>query len=156
MKQINTYITEKLKLNRNSGIKYNYRPQTRSELDKIIEKLLDERGPDADLNDIDVSAITNMSELFSRVDPRKIDISKWNVSNVDDMSHMFENCENFNSDLSSWNVSNVTDMADMFYNCPKFNSDLSKWDVSNVENMSCMFIGCYSLKTVPKWYTGRV
>lgn len=153
MKRLNIYITEKLKLNRDSGIQYNYHPKTREELDKILEKLLDERGPDADLNDIDVSAITDMSKLFtpwSEYQPGKnlgkIDISKWDVSNVEYMHHMFRNCINFNCDLSKWDVSSVINTNSMFYNCPEFNSDLSKWNVGNLEIAISMFNGCESFK----------
>lgn len=159
MKQINTYINEKLKLNKDSGIQYNYHPQTREELDNILLKLLDERGPDADLNDIDVSNITDMGKLFmpwSEYKPLKnlgkIDISQWDVSNVKYMDHMFRNCINFNCDLSEWDVGSLVNANSMFYNCPEFNSDISNWDVSNLEIAISMFNGCESFKAnLNKW-----
>ena len=83
MKGLTSYITEKLKINKDSS-KYYY-PKDKDELRSLIEKLLEERGKDADLNDIDVSDIMDMSELFYGLDPHKIDISEWNVSNVTDM-----------------------------------------------------------------------
>ena len=126
MNSLSTYIIEKLKINKDIKI-YNYHPKDKKELRSLIKELLKERGKDANLNDIDVSDITDMSELFTDLDPHNIDISKWNVSNVKNMS-------------------------DMFYNCEKFNSDLSKWDVSNVEDMYFMFSGCNSLKNKPSWY----
>jgi hypothetical protein len=45
-------------------ISYNYHPKNKEELKDIIKQLLDKRGPDADLNDIDTFKITDMSHLF--------------------------------------------------------------------------------------------
>ena len=75
-----------------------------------------------DLSNLDVSKVTNMSNLFNNFDFEKakkkynIDITKWNVRNVTDMSSMFKDCKTFNQDLNKWNVSNVTDMSYMFNN----------------------------------------
>ena len=151
MKTLKHIINEKLILNKSTKQEYAYQPKDKLELIKLLQKLMDDRGPDADLNDIDVSNITNMSELFCGKDPHNIDISDWDVSNVTDMFKMFTGCTNFNSDLSSWDVSNVEDMSEMFYGCEKFNCDLSKWGVSNVKYMSFMFDGCKSLKNKPEW-----
>ena len=79
---------------------YSCAPQTKTELKEIIAGRL-EKDSNADLNDIDVSNIKDMSELFFRLDPHNIDISQWDVSNVKNMSNMFSNCYQFNSDLSS-------------------------------------------------------
>ncbi len=153
MKQIISYLTEKLKISSKTKIsKYKYHPKDKDELRKLLEKLIKERGKDADLNDIDISNITDMSYLFKPLDTYNIDISEWDVSNVTDMECMFSNCIYFNCDLSNWDVSNVTDMQWMFYKCKNFNSDLSKWDVSNVENMDDMFNDCPLQKNPPKWY----
>ena len=149
MKKLNTYIQEKLVVVHKS---YSCTPKTTMEIQDILEERL-EQDPDADLNDIDVSNITDMSNLFWGLDPHNIDISEWDVSNVETMKNMFLNCENFNSDLSLWDVSNVQDMSDIFNGCRKFNSDLSGWDVSNVEDMRYMFDGCDSMKKLPEWYT---
>ena len=119
MKNLDNYITEKLHINKNTSI-YNYFPKTKEELRKILEERLTE-DKDADLNDIDVSEITNMgvSEdlygLFEGLDPHNIDISEWDVSKVNNMRYMFYRCYNFNCDLSKWDVSNVTDMHSMFF-----------------------------------------
>ena len=154
MKNLNIYIQENTCINEKLTIVHNHyscTPQTKVELRKIIEKRLDQ-DPNADLNDIDVSNITDMSNLFFALDPHNIDISKWDVSNVEDMYSMFEGCKNFNSDLSSWDVSNVKDMYAMFAGCENFDSDLSGWVVSNVEDMRNMFDGCNSMKELTKWY----
>lgn len=44
--------------------KYNYYPGTKAELRSLIMDLIEERGLEADLNDIDTSMITDMSRLF--------------------------------------------------------------------------------------------
>ena len=128
MNNLKTYIIEKLHLNKDIKVKeYNYYPKDIYELRSLIKDLIEERGKDADLNDIDVSNITDMSGLFKGLDPYKIDISEWDVSNVKNMSNMF-------------------------YYCINFNSDLNNWDVSNVKDMRRMFNACKSLKNKPSWY----
>ena len=82
----------------------------------IIDRAIYKNGPCANLNFIDTSKVTDMSELFRDSD--------------------------FNGDISQWNVSNVTDMSSMFYRCEKFNQDLSRWDVSNVTNKLGIFYRC--------------
>ena len=113
MKTLNTYITEKLKNNKLSD---NYQPKTRDELKELVNKLIKERGNEADLNDIDTSEITDMADVFYELDFNG-DISQWDVSNVTDMSSMFSSCKSFNQDISNWDVSKVTDMRYMFYWC---------------------------------------
>ena len=153
MKTRKEFIDEAFRINKDTKVqKHNYHPETTEELINIINKLFKERGDDADLNDIDVSAITDMSYLFVCFKIGNIDISEWDVSNVTNMNSMFYNCHNFNSDLSKWNVSNVLIMRSMFYRCKKFNCDLSNWNVSNVEDMHGMFDDCDSLQNIPDWY----
>ena len=151
MKNLNTYIQEKLKIVHNQ---YSYVPQSKEELKEIIkERLIDD--PNADLNDIDVSNITNMAYLFEGLDPHDIDISQWDVSNVQNMRGMFFQCRQLTADLSTWDVSKAKDMYAMFFDCAKFNSDLSNWDVSNVKDMYGMFNSCDSMKELPKWYVEK-
>lgn len=125
-----------------SNINYNYYPSTKDELRRLIKQRIEEEGEKVDLNDIDVSAITDMSELFAYNSNFNGDISSWDVSNVISMNNMFARCESFNQDLSKWNVSNVTDMSWMFYNCKSFNQDISKWNVSNVRYYLAIFYNC--------------
>jgi surface protein len=130
---------------------FKYHPKDRDELMALVERLLEERGEEADLNDIDTSEITNMSGLFL-YEVFTGDISKWDVSNVQDMSNMFEGSI-FNGDISNWDVSNVTNMKGMFLES-QFNGDISKWDVSNVKDMSGMFEDSPLEDNPPKWYKG--
>ena len=63
---------------------HNYHPKTRDELKELVDKLIKERGNEADLNVIDTSEITDMDELFYNSDFNG-NISDWDVSNVTTM-----------------------------------------------------------------------
>ena len=139
MKTLQHYITEKILINKNSKISYNYHTKTKDELKDIIKQKIESEGNECDLNDIDTSNITDMSNLFA-YSKFNGDISKWNVSNVTNMAGMFIRSE-FNGDISKWNVSNVEDMQGMFLRST-FNGDISNWDVSNVKFKSRMFEDC--------------
>ena len=128
MKQINKYIVERLHINKDISNYYNYHPTTRIELKELVNKLIKERGNEADLNDIDTSEITDMSSMFT--------YSK------------------FNGDISNWDVSKVEDMRYMFWDSSFTgkNGDISNWDVSKVKYMKYMFGESPLEKNPPKWY----
>ena len=151
MKQINKYICERLHINKDID-NHNYHPKTRDELKELVDKLIKERGNEADLNDIDTSKITNMFALFYKSDFNG-DISEWNVSNVKSMSWMFKESKftGKNGDISNWDVSKVETIERMF-EYSKFNGDISEWDVSKVKKMYLMFNGTTLQKNPPKWY----
>ena len=135
---------------------YKYFPQSKEELEEIIKKHIKDERNEVNLNDIDVSKITDMSELFVETDFCG-DISEWDVSNVTNMRYMFYECTKFNSDISNWDVSNVIDMYGMFEGCELFNQDISNWDVSNVTGMSSMFYNCESFnQDISKWNVAKV
>ena len=147
MKQLNTYIIEKLKKISSKTVKHirekRYFPENSEDLRKLVFKLIEERGKEADLNDIDTSQIKDMSWLFAYTflgDDFDGDISQWDVSNVEYMNNMFYNSvfTGKNSDILDWDVSNVKNMNSMF-NGSRFNGDISNWNVSNVNNMGGMF-----------------
>ena len=156
MKSLTQYIQEKLIIKKNKSTDYKYFPQTKEELKEIIGKRIKDGGNEVDLNNIDVSKITDMSELFVETDFNG-DISKWNVSNVTNMYGMFYECESFNQDISTWDVSNVTNMDEMFNTCINFNKDISNWDVSNVTNMAGMFYMCEAFnQDISNWDVSNV
>jgi len=66
-------------------------------------------------------------------------INTWDVSAITDMSNLFQDKTTFNSDISNWDVSNVTNMTNMFQEATAFNSPINNWDVRKVTNMSRMF-----------------
>lgn len=91
------------------------------------------------MNNWDVSNVTDMSSMFETHWSFNIDISDWDVSNVTNMSSMFKAASYFNQPLDNWDVGNVTDMSLMFSNANMFNQPLNNWDVHNVTNMFMMF-----------------
>ncbi|GEM_PF-1218049 len=133
-------------------------------LESLINQTIVRNGCYCNLNFIDVSNITDMSNLFTSWSDDEGDsysnsqfngdISRWNVSNVTNMSEMF-NGSSFNGDISKWNVSNVTDMRSMFSGS-KFNGDISKWNVSNVTDMSYMFRNSQFTRDISKWNVSNV
>ena len=133
-------------------------PSTKDELKSVIEAEIERQGPDADLNFIDTSLITDMACLFINCpDVRNIKIDQWDTSNVTNMDCMFEGLSDFNCDLSSWDVSKVENMDSMFMDCPQFNCDISRWDTSSVVNMDYMFSGCMNLETdLSNWNVANV
>ena len=163
MKHLNTYITEyiiKKKLEKpiDSEDHYDYFPETKEELIENIKECFN--NEDYNLNCINTSKITDMSNLFKYIDLYNVnfDVSKWDVSNVENTSFMFTGFVKFDCDLSNWDVSKVTNMNYMFYNCENFDCDLSKWDVSNVLNMICMFGNCKNFKGIglDNWNVSKV
>ena len=152
MKEIKTYIIEKLKVsvrNTTKHTKHTLFPETKDELEQMIKDEISKNGNKCSLNHIDVSKITDMSGLFfgSKFNG---DISEWNVSNVTNMGGMFDSSI-FNGDISDWDVSNVAIMAQMFLGSV-FDGDISNWDVSSVKNMWRMFSDSPLEKNPPKWY----
>ena len=127
---------------------YKYFPQTKDELRSLIQQRVKVEGNNVNLNDIDVSAITDMSRLFQDISFNSSNfngnISAWDVSNVTNMTRMFCWCKELKSvgDISYWDVSKVNSMIHMFFDCKKFNQDISNWDVSNVMGRVGMFYGC--------------
>jgi MoxR-like ATPase len=118
MKSIITYINEKMIYTKETAFKHKYHPETWEELYDIIYQLIKERGNEGDFNDIDVSKITDMAELFEGMKDFNGDISEWDVSNVKHMEFMFRGCSSFNRDISNWVLNHDTFTKQMFEKCP--------------------------------------
>ena len=94
---------------------YTCQRKSKNELKEIIKERINKEGPNCDLNDIDVSSITDMSYLFHRSDFNG-DISNWNVSNVKNTKWMFSYSK-FNQDISNWKINVNCNTKRMFDNC---------------------------------------
>lgn len=168
MKEISTYISEKLKL---SGTKVLYHPKTKDELQDIAFDLLS-KDKNANLNVIDTSEITDMSYLFTgsrfKYKLRNITITGWNTSKVTNFEWMFAGCDEFDADVSNFDFKNSNgsfekmfagclrfkgngvdrwdiqpiNAAAMFLSCKQFNMDVSNWDMSKCKNIKAMFERC--------------
>lgn len=86
---------------------------------------------------------TSLAMLFNLGSINDPNIQEWDVSRITNMYKTFVGCWELNLDFSKWNVSQVTNMSYMFSSCTKFvGKGLDKWDVSNVRNMGYMFNNC--------------
>ena len=79
----------------------------------IVEREIKKYGPNADLNHIDVSHVTDMCYMFYN-SKFTGDISHWDVSNVTDMDDMFYG-SNFNGDISNWKFNKAVDTTKLGY-----------------------------------------
>ena len=147
---LKSYIKEQLVVESESD---DLKPDNREELEDLISQRIEEYGPKCDLNDIDVSRVTDMSFLFCDM-TFDGDISKWDVSRVKNMSSMFAG-STFNGDLSKWDVSRVENMNSMF-SYSRFNGDISDWDVSKVKNMISMFYDSKFTGDISGWDVSSV
>ena len=111
-------------------------------------------GPIADWN---VSAVTNMNQMFTNAAAFNGDLSGWDVKNVARMDGMFQDAAAFNGNLGGWVVDSATNMSFMFKGAAAFNCNLSGWNVSRVTNMVFMFQGAAAFNgDLSGWDVGAV
>ena len=152
MKQLNKFITEKLKINSKSKInQYQYFPKNKKELIAIIKKKYEENNKSnmLDLNDIDISKITDLSYLFENIKPIKVDMNNWDVSHVKDIHGLFwvnKIVEEIH--IENWDVRNVESVYGAFYFCTNLKElNLDNWKFEKCTEFDIMFKGCEKLDT---------
>ena len=150
MKALKDSIVEKLQISRNKSI-HTLFPKTTEELIEMIGDEIKKNGTECSLNHIDVSEITDMSNLFYKSEFNG-DISKWDVSKVENMQFMFAYSKftGKNGDINNWDISNVDVMYKMFYHSD-FNSNIADWNCED-KDARYMLIACpIASKFSPKW-----
>ena len=138
-----------------------FQPQSKQELVTAVNLWVSDNASAlstyGEINEWDVSLISDMSGLFNDLNLFNEDISSWNVSNVTDMGGIFDGAASFNADLSTWDVSSVTSMYNAFGSATSFNADISSWDVSSVSTMAEMFFGATSFNVdISSWDVSNV
>lgn len=136
---------------------YQWKPANMFELKSVINIIESDKNINAfDLNWVDVSDFSSLSQLFSMC-KKNYDVSKWDVSNVTSMYQTFYYCSNFNCDLSGWKTLKLRNLQYTFGWCKLFNSDISGWDVSNVTNMNGTFCHCKKFNApIGNWNVSNV
>jgi uncharacterized protein (TIGR02145 family) len=134
---------------------------TKSELQNAVDLHYDDSNNATaiygEVNTWNVSAITDMSELFKNYDTFNEQISNWDTSNVTNMQAMFSGAESFNRNIGNWDTSNVEFMDGMFTYAISFNQDIGSWDTSNVTEMQNMFNSATSFnQDISNWCVGNI
>ena len=111
-----------------------FTPFTKEELQTAVDLWVDDSVSAletyGEINNWNVSFITDMSSLFYEKASFNNNINNWDVSNVTNMHRMFRGASSFNQSLNSWDVSSVNDMSTMFQNAESYNQDISRLEVS--------------------------
>lgn len=111
-----------------------------------------------DLNDLDVSRVTDFSWLFSFMN-FQADVSKWNMKNARNLSFMFSNSSLSLDSISSWNTENVIDMSFMFSGSTISGVGVSNWNTKSLVNITGMFNRCsgdFKISDLLHWDLHRV
>jgi len=112
---------------------------------------------DQNISSWNTSKVTSMYSMFSSASVFNQPIGSWNTSKVNNMSNMFNFASAFNQNISSWDTSNVIRMKSMFYYAASFNNDISSWNTTNVIDMSYMFNSASAFnQNISSWNTTNV
>jgi len=83
------------------------------------------------LEDLNVSKVENMNNLFRTVNVKELNLSKWDVSNVENMAEMFRYSNVEFIDITNWDTSKVTNFALMFDECNELKEVRGALDLSS-------------------------
>lgn len=131
-----------------------YRPTDKSDLIREIHKTISEEGYNCDLNYIDVSGLTDLSDLFYYIPDFDGDISMWDTSNLVNARNMFFSSKytGRNGDISDWDVKKLVFGGRMFYGS-KFDGDISAWELNslNIKQSPQFLANCPLAKNRKHW-----
>jgi len=107
--------------------------------------------------DWDVSAVSNMYQLFNAKPTFNSDIGKWNVASVTIMAQMFYQATAFNQNIGAWNVASVANMRSTFNSAAAFNADIGKWNTASAVWMLWTFHNATAFnQNIASWNTASV
>ena len=115
-----------------------------------------------DINDLNVSTITDYRWAFSRMNSiTSLVLENWDVSNGENFDGMISECRNLeNIKLGKWNTQKGKSFFAMFSDCTNLKEidGLENWDTSNFTDIGNMFYNCISLTNinVSNWNTSNV
>lgn len=129
-----------------TGIRFSSRTELQDAVDAYVVDRSSTLRYGFPIGNWDVSAIRDLSSLFSTArNPAmatfNADLSNWNTISATDISSMFEGATSFTDQwngLSNWNTGNVRSMARTFA-YSGFAGDVSRWDVSRVASFEATF-----------------
>jgi surface protein len=109
------------------------------------QQVIDDFG---NIEDWDVSQVTNMRILFEGYNLDGIDLTKWDTARVRNMGGMFTDTTNFNNNIfSSWKFYECENIYNFLSNSVDFNNGGTDIILSNdkISNINSMFSGCKNL-----------
>lgn len=96
-------------------------------------------GDVPNINNWDVSGVTDMTGMFYQALGFNSEIGSWDVGNVFTFEKMFFGAVGFNQPIGNWNMSHAFLLTSMFEGATNFNQPIGSWDVSQVEDMGYLF-----------------
>lgn len=128
-----------------SWIEYNgedyFIPKDKQELEELLSYFLNE------VNSSIIKEIT-FNGITKSISQNNIIVSK-----ITDMSDLFYNEQSFNQDISKWDVSGVQNFEGMFFGQSSFNQNLTSWDVERIPTEPYNFSSGSQLtqENSPRW-----
>lgn len=87
----------------------------------------------ANINDWDISGMTQMGDFFFQALSFNQDLNKWDISNIISLGTLkFRGASVFNGNVDNWDISGITsgNLSNLFMFCPRFNRDISTKSIS--------------------------
>lgn len=116
------------------------------------------KGEYINLNWLDMSGVTELTETFKDVENINIDMSAWDVSNVTKMTKTFAN-SNFHYNVEGWDLSSCISLDKTFEHCQRIEKSIETWQFANLQNMYRTFAdikGDIVDADIAKWNTSTV
>lgn len=159
MKQISSYINEKLIINKDTSCNLKTIDSFKDLYTLIHKTAKESQGGTLSLPFMDVSNLKDISYLcptanLFEFNIKKIDFSNWNVNGVKNMEKVFLNLDVEEIDVTGWDVKTVENTQAMFWGCKKLKSikGIDSWELKDMSenNIKKMFDNCPD-ECKPKW-----